>query len=50
MFTVASVEFGPILGELEPGRDVRVVVEPGAHDLVPALERPAERACEQEVE
>ena len=39
-----------ILGELQPGSDVRVVIEPGAHDLVPALERPAERPREQEVE
>ena len=39
-----------IVGELQPRRDVRVVVEPRADDLVPALERPPECPGEQEVE
>ena len=39
-----------VLRELQPRRDVRIVIEPGADDLVAALQRPAERAREQEVE
>ena len=39
-----------ILGEREPGRDVRVVVEPRADDLVALAQRARERPREQEVE
>ena len=39
-----------VLLQRQPRGDVRVVVEPRADDLVAALELPAERAREQEVE
>ncbi len=39
-----------IAGELEPGRDVGVVVEPGDDDLVAGGEVPADRSREREVE
>ena len=39
-----------ILGEREPGRDVGVVVEPRADDLVTGAQRSRERPREQEVE
>jgi hypothetical protein len=39
-----------VLGEREPRRHVRVVVEPRADDLVSLAEVPAERAAEEEVE
>ena len=39
-----------VLLQRQPRRDVRVVVEPRADDLVAALQLPAERAREQEVE
>ena len=39
-----------VLGEREPWRDVGVVVEPGADDLVARFQRASERAGEQEVE
>ena len=39
-----------VMRELEPGRDVPIVVEARDEDLVPARERPPERACEREVE
>ena len=39
-----------VLREREPRGDVRVVVEPGAEDLVSRLQRAPERAREQEVE
>jgi hypothetical protein len=39
-----------VLREREPRRDVGIVVEPRAHDLVPRLQRAPERPREQEVE
>ena len=39
-----------VVRELEPGRDVRVVVELRADDLVAGLQRPPERPRQQEVE
>ena len=39
-----------IVGELEPGRDVCVVIEPRHEDLVAGRERSADRAGEHEVE
>ena len=39
-----------VVRELEPGRDVGVVVERGDDDLVALAQRPRERAREQEVE
>ena len=39
-----------IMRELEPGRDVRVVVERGDDDLVARPQRPREGAAQQEVE
>ena len=37
-------------GDQQPGRDVRVVVELGDHDLVAGLERAGDRVREQEVQ
>ena len=39
-----------VVGELEPRRDVRVVVECGDDDLVALTQRPRERTAQQEVE
>ena len=39
-----------VVRELEPGRDVPVVVEAGDEDLVPGAQRAPERAGEHEVE